>query len=61
MTATIDVYTTAASTATASPVVEVHREMWWLFPRSSASSSTAADQAWFWTPEWQEGEHARIT
>jgi hypothetical protein len=56
MTATIDLYTTASSTATASPVVEVHQELWLFWPVASASSSTVADQAWFWTAEWQQGE-----
>jgi hypothetical protein len=28
-----------------------------MFPWTATSSTHPADQAWFWTPEWQEGEH----
>jgi hypothetical protein len=57
--AMMDVYTSPAS-ATPAPIVEPERELW--LAVSSAEMSGEAwfpipeTQAWFWTPEWQDGE-----
>ena len=46
---------TSASTATPAPHTSQARELRDAFPWL-ANSTSEADQAWFWTPEWQEGE-----
>lgn len=45
----------SGSTATTS-AFQPAREMQEMFPWTAASSWQAADQAWFWTPDWQAGE-----
>lgn len=52
---TMDIYTSATSTASTS-AVELPHDLWQAFAWLAVSSGKAADQAWFWTPEWQEGE-----
>lgn len=54
MTQTMDIYTSATSTASTS-AVQLH-DLRQAFAWLAVSSGKAADQAWFWTPEWQEGE-----
>jgi hypothetical protein len=54
MTQMMDVYT-FASTAS-SMTVDLPSDLQHAFPRLAVSSSRPADQAWFWRPEWQEGE-----
>jgi hypothetical protein len=45
----------SGSTATTS-AFQPAREVQEMFPWTAASSWHTADQAWFWTPEWQAGE-----
>jgi len=54
MPARIAIYT-SSSTATATGL-QPGRELHEIFAWTAASSGHPADQAWFWTPEWQEGE-----
>jgi hypothetical protein len=49
MTDSMAVYTSATTTTTSQ---RPERPDLWL----AASSGEVSDQAWFWTPEWQEGE-----
>lgn len=50
----IAVYTTA-STATPAPRANPVQDVQHMFPWT-ATSAESADQAWFWTAEWQAGE-----
>ena len=54
MTRMMDVYT-FASTASSS-TIDLPSDVQRAFPWLAVSSSRPAAQAWFWTPEWQEGE-----
>lgn len=54
MPSSIAVYASASSATTS--MLQPARDLQDVFPWTAASSSRAADQAWFWTPEWQEGE-----
>jgi hypothetical protein len=45
-----------ASGSSATTSVHYGRELQEVFPWTATSSGRAADQAWFWTREWQEGE-----
>jgi hypothetical protein len=55
MTHTIGVYT-SGTTSTTTSLPEPDLELQATFAWMAVSTSEAADQAWFWTPEWQEGE-----
>jgi hypothetical protein len=55
MTLMIDVYTSATS-ATSTSAIELVGDPQQASPWFAVSSGRAADQMWFWTPEWQEGE-----
>ncbi len=46
---------TSSSTATATGL-QSGRQLHEMFAWTAVSSGHPADQAWFWTPEWQEGE-----
>jgi len=50
----IAIYTSSSSATT--PALQPGRELHETFPWTAVSSGHAADQAWFWTPEWQAGE-----
>lgn len=54
MTQMMDVYTFARTAS--SSTVDLPSDVQHAFPWLAVSSSRPADQAWFWTPEWQEGE-----
>ncbi|MGH3067730.1 MAG: hypothetical protein ACRDMI_03985 [Streptosporangiaceae bacterium] len=55
MTQMIEVYRSASS-ATPAPSAEPALGLEQRFAWMAVSSSETPDQAWFWTPEWQEGE-----
>jgi len=55
MTQMIDVYTSATS-ATSMSAIELIGDPRQAPPWLAVSSGWAANQAWFWTPAWQEGE-----
>jgi hypothetical protein len=50
----MDVYTHAATSTPATTVVAAQGLL--RLTVVGIGSGHAADQAWFWTPEWQEGE-----
>jgi hypothetical protein len=55
MTQMVEIYISAAS-ATPAPIAEPARDLQHAFPWLAVSTNEVSDQAWFWTPEWQEGE-----
>jgi hypothetical protein len=42
--------------STATSTFRPARDLQETFPWTATSSGRPADQAWFWTPEWQAGE-----
>jgi len=46
----------ASGSTSSTSMFQPAREVQEMFPWTAASSGRPADQAWFWTPEWQAGE-----
>lgn len=46
----------SATASTPQPIVQPGQEADVLYPWHAVTSGDVADQAWFWTPEWQAGE-----
>jgi hypothetical protein len=55
MSETMQIYVSETA-STPRPLVEPGQDLDALFPWRTVSSGEVADQAWFWTPEWQAGE-----
>jgi hypothetical protein len=54
MSASMEIYISAATTTYS--LVEPAQDLEVVLPWLAVTSGDVADQAWFWTPEWQAGE-----